>query len=801
MLSVPTPSNESERLNALSKIALIDSAPDAYFDGLVALAAQICNAPIALFTLIDKNRQWFKAKYGTTISETDRNSSFCGYTILQQTPLEVINLANDERFAANPWVIGPPYLRYYYGIPITDSQGLAIGSFCVLNTSDTPLSSQQKQQLHHVKKQLDALLELHIAKLHALKTTEVLPINHHTTTLEEERRLLHTLINNLPDAIYIKDKEGRKTIVNNADLAFLGITNAEAAIGKTDLELFGGEKGVSSYADDMHVLTTGNPIYNREEKIFSSDGSNCYWLLTSKVPIYNNNGVITGLVGIGRNITEHKIIDKILSDREEQLHLLANNIPNGAIYRLLEYPNGHLEYLFVSNSIENITGIAASDIRKDAMQFKSKIYPADLPLFVSKANEAKANNHIFDCEFRQYHQNGELRWYHSRAIPKHNANGEIVWDGIFIDITQHKLVEIALQQSENNLNTVFENTEVGYIFMSPQLAFISFNTAAIHFTALEHTLPLQVGENLYHYYPKEHHEKLTLVTKQVLQGQVFETDKKIITLQGEEKWFHIKLSHVANRTQEVAGILMAMEDITTRKKDELELKKSFNLVNEQNKRLLNFSYIVSHNLRSHTSNIQSIAKLMDFADSDEERNELLSHLKTVSNALDETMHHLNEVVSIQNHVNINVQSLSLLEYIHKTLDILKDDIQTKNVIVRNLVPQNVAVLFNPAYLESVIINFLSNAIKYSHPQRQPEIELTCYRSLEQWVLQISDNGLGMDLKKHGEKLFGLYKTFHGFSNSRGIGLFITKNQIEAMGGKIEVSSQVNVGTTFKIYFK
>ncbi len=797
MLAVPIPSNESERLNALSNYALIDTAAESHFDTLVTLAAQICNAPIALFSLIDEQKQWFKAKYGTNVTETDRNSSFGEYTILQQTPLEVVNLETDVRFAFNPWVIGSPFVRYYYGIPVTDKQGFAIGSLCVLNTTGIPLTPLQKQQLQYLKQQLDALLELHLTK-----TAAQLPIlEQPNASLIEERQLLHTLINNIPDAIYIKDKEARKTIFNHADLAFLGIDNVEDALGKTDLELFGGEKGASSYADDMHVITTGNAIYNREEKIFSNDGSNCYWMLTSKVPIYNTKGIISGLVGIGRNITEHKNIDKILSDREEQLHLLANNIPNGAIYRLLEYPNGHLEYLFVSNSIEDITGIAASDIIKDAMMFKSKIYPPDLPLFVSKANEAKANNHIFDCEFRQYHQNGELRWYQSRAIPKTNTNGEVVWDGIFIDITQHKLVELALQQSENNLNTVFENTEVGYIFMSPQLAFISFNTAAIHFTALEHTLPLQVGENLYHYYPKEHHEKLTLVTKQVLQGQVFETDKKIITLQGEEKWFHIKLSHVANRTQEVAGILMAMEDITTRKKDELELKKSFNLVNEQNKRLLNFSYIVSHNLRSHTSNIQSIAKLMDFADSDEERNELISHLKTVSNALDETMHHLNEVVSIQNHVNINVQSLSLLEYIHKTLDILKDDIQTKNVIVRNLVPQNVAVLFNPAYLESVIINFLSNAIKYSHPQRQPEIELTCYQSLEQWVLQISDNGLGMDLKKHGEKLFGLYKTFHGFSNSRGIGLFITKNQIEAMGGKIEVLSQVNVGTTFKIYFK
>jgi len=99
-----------------------------------------------------------------------------------------------------------------------------------------------------------------------------------------------------------------------------------------------------------------------------------------------------------------------------------------------------------------------------------------------------------------------------------------------------------------------------------------------------------------------------------------------------------------------------------------------------------------------------------------------------------------------------------------------------------------------------LLNFTSNAIKYSHPDRTPVISYSLTSNLTQKILEIQDNGLGINLEKHGKKLFGMYKTFHKNQDSRGIGLFITKNQIEAMGGSVHVTSQVGIGTIFKIYF-
>jgi signal transduction histidine kinase len=244
-----------------------------------------------------------------------------------------------------------------------------------------------------------------------------------------------------------------------------------------------------------------------------------------------------------------------------------------------------------------------------------------------------------------------------------------------------------------------------------------------------------------------------------------------------------------------------VQDITEHKNAEIDLNNSFNTVSEQNKRLLNFSYIVSHNLRSHTGNIKSILKLVEESDSDKEKQELMSHMKTVSRLLNETMINLNEMVSIQNNINLIIGPLNLNDYVAKAIDILSLQIDLKNATIQNNVPKEITISYNPAYLESIVLNFLSNSIKYSYPGRRPVICIDCFKEEGKTVLQIADNGIGIDLHKYGDKLFGMYKTFNGNKDARGIGLFISKNQIDSLGGKVEVVSELNKGTTFKIFVK
>ncbi len=265
--------------------------------------------------------------------------------------------------------------------------------------------------------------------------------------------------------------------------------------------------------------------------------------------------------------------------------------------------------------------------------------------------------------------------------------------------------------------------------------------------------------------------------------------------------FPIEISLGPIETEDGVLVSAAIRDISERKKTEQERKQTMKLVGEQNQRLLNFAHIVSHNLRTHSGNFEMILNLIEMEETAEEKLEMLEMLKSASGQLSETIDNLNEVVTIQTNLNQKTKAHNLLEYVDKTLVVLQASIETKEAEVTVNVPKELQIPHNTSYLESILLNFTTNALKYKHPDRKPEITFEAVEQEKYVVLSITDNGLGIDLERHGKKLFGMYKTFHGNENARGIGLFITKNQIEVMGGEISVESEVNKGTTFTIHFK
>jgi|GEM_PF-6545369 len=364
---------------------------------------------------------------------------------------------------------------------------------------------------------------------------------------------------------------------------------------------------------------------------------------------------------------------------------------------------------------------------------------------------------------------------------------------------QHSLSE--MKDSFLNFRTVFEATNIGYILLTEQFVVTAYNAKAKNYLQQKFNIAIN--------------EKEILQIKQLATGELISEALVLSKIahhevcqidiakndEGVTEWYNIKYSPVTNKVNDIVGILFSIDDISERKNAETELQQSVNLVTDQNKRLQNFSYIVSHNLRSHTSNIKGILHLMNMPIANTEKEGLITHLGTVANALDDTLLHLNKVVDIQNANKVHVEPVDLNEYVQKAIYILSEKIKIKDARIENLVPEGMQVQHNPAYIESILQNFISNALKYSHVLRKPHIKLYAYTQTNGKVLlQISDNGIGIDLNKNGDKLFGMYKTFSNNRDAKGIGLFITKNQIEAMGGTIEVESIIDVGTTFKINF-
>lgn len=239
-------------------------------------------------------------------------------------------------------------------------------------------------------------------------------------------------------------------------------------------------------------------------------------------------------------------------------------------------------------------------------------------------------------------------------------------------------------------------------------------------------------------------------------------------------------------------------DITDQKVREENLLQTVSILNSQKNRLLNFAHIVSHNLKSHSGNISSLVGLMESQLINYD--EFYEYITTVSKELTTTIDDLVELVNVENNKNIDKEQLNLSEYLDKVFNILIDDIDKAEIKLINKVNEDCTVIFNKCYLQSVLLNLTTNAIKYSDSSKDSYIEYSVEKVDNYTVLIIKDNGIGIDLEKHKDSIFGLYKTFHSNSNSSGIGLHITKNQIDSMGGKIEVESKINEGTTFKIYF-
>jgi len=159
-MNAPLPANEAERLKALREYHILDTETEQSYDDITTLAAHICGVPIAMISLVDEFRQWFKSKVGIEQPETSREVAFCAHAILQNQPFVVRDATRDKRFADNVLVTGEPHIRFYAGIPLVNPEGLALGTLCVVDRQPRRLSAEQQQALQALSRQVMALLEL-----------------------------------------------------------------------------------------------------------------------------------------------------------------------------------------------------------------------------------------------------------------------------------------------------------------------------------------------------------------------------------------------------------------------------------------------------------------------------------------------------------------------------------------------------------------------------------------------------------------------------------------------------------------
>ena len=408
----------------------------------------------------------------------------------------------------------------------------------------------------------------------------------------------------------------------------------------------------------------------------------------------------------------------------------------------------------------------------------------------------------FEIETRLKHKEGYWIWVYSmgKVFNKTDDGKPIMMYGAHMDITKRKLEEREKEYNSELLKGLFELSPIGICLNDLETgAFIDINNKLLEPTGYskEEFLKLRFEDIT----PEKYRDSKVTTSKEWMFNKLYVPfEKKYINKNGDLYPVSGK-SVLINDIDGHPKVWSFVEDITQKKEAEEELKMILEVSENQNERLKNFAHIVAHNLRSHSGNIQMLLDFL-FDEIQELRNlEVSDLLMNASKNLKETIDHLSEVAMANANQLDQLESISLTQTCIKVIDSIIAFAKTSSVKIINELVNDINVYALPAYLESIVLNFLTNAIKYRSEEKESYVKLYISKKKGYIVLNIEDNGLGIDLEKYGTKLFGMYKTFHPHKDSRGVGLFITKNQVEAIGGFIEVESEVDKGSTFKIHFK
>ncbi len=332
MLTPDIPHNEVARLRELHAYDILDTPADSLFDGVAELAATLCGTPFAAVTLIDKDRQWFKAEHGMGVGQSDisRDHSLCAHAILQEDYFEVPDLSLDERFIGNPTLNGEVKIRFYGGSQLTTDSGANLGMLCVMDLQPRLLSPAQQRALSQLSQMVMALLATS-QRNRQLHDSRAL-LDKRSSELVSANLFLDSMIEHIPAAVYIKDAtELRYVRVNRAAEDMMGMRRDEL-IGKGAAELFGQHQADILEEQDRQVAVN-NPAFESVDQLISSRRG-VRVLHTRKVPVSDAQGVLTHILGIAEDVTQQKAMQDEILELNAVLHAKASDLE--AMNRSLE---------------------------------------------------------------------------------------------------------------------------------------------------------------------------------------------------------------------------------------------------------------------------------------------------------------------------------------------------------------------------------------------------------------------------------------------------------------------------------
>ncbi|WP_111309023.1 PAS domain-containing sensor histidine kinase [Confluentibacter sediminis] len=422
-----------------------------------------------------------------------------------------------------------------------------------------------------------------------------------------------------------------------------------------------------------------------------------------------------------------------------------------------------------------------------------------------------ANGKVWKGELKNKAKDGTIYWVDTTIVPFLNAsNKPYQYVAIRSDITDRKKGEEELKKTLKEISdykyALDESAIVAITDQKGIITHVNDNFCKISKYAAEELIGRDHRLINSGYHPKKFIKELWTT---IANGKVWKGELKNKAKDGSTYWVATTIVPFLNQAGKPYQYVAIRSDITERKEGEEQIKANnakaiehAHILELKNTQLIDFCNIVSHNLRAPLINVSMLVDYVEQSEDEKERMEVLAKIKPVVNHLMDVFNELVESIQVKQDTEIKADKIILKDCIEKILKGFETQIKEYEADILLDLNQASIIYFPQKYIESILSNLISNALKYRSPKRKPTITIKTKKGdNNSIILSVADNGLGIDLELHKDQIFKIRKTFHKHPDAKGFGLFMTKTQVEAMNGKIWAKSQPQKGSTFFIEFK
>jgi len=529
---------------------------------------------------------------------------------------------------------------------------------------------------------------------------------------------------------------------------------------------------------------SGEKIWTEQYRFKHADG-NYRDVLDRGYTLFDHKGVPKRLIGSMQDITETVNSQRQIAEYADRLEGMVNSITD-SFFTLDK--NWHFSYLNpVAEKVFSKGGVNSRN--KSIWEVFPELVQTELERTFRKSITGKKAQ---QCEFKLFD-----RWFAFNLYPQQKGLSVFARD---VTTNKQEVERLRLLESViTNTSDAILITEAEPI-NDPGPRIIFANEAFTRMTGYKASEVVGKNPRLLQG-PDTDPKVLAKIRAALEKWEPVEVEIINYRKDGQPFWSNFSIVPIADEKGWYTHWISVQRNVTTRKEIESEQKRLNEELMKQNYGLEQFSYITSHNLRAPVANLLSILDLLDRDQPENPMNiELIDMIALSAHRMDETLNELIKVLKIKGETNPEMEEVDFMVVYRRVLDNIGALLSDANGEIATHFKVKV-MPYTSSHIENIMLNMLSNAIKYRSKINQLKIELSTSIVDEYVVLTFKDNGIGIDLKRYQSRLFGMYQRFHNNADSRGLGLYIVHAQVQALGGKIEVESQVDVGTTFRVYLK